>query len=138
MPNPIAGCETPSKLLSVGPCTIHTQSDRLVLARGGRPGKRWYSDYIATPPSSAMAALEDENAELKRRVQRLEAELSEARSRLDGIQPSHLPTSASPPAAPPPRLVPEEYRRYGRQMIMPEIGLEGTNIHPGPWGWNQY
>jgi adenylyltransferase/sulfurtransferase len=41
------------------------------------------------------------------------------------IIPSIAGGAASPPTMPPPALSKEEFRRYSRHLIMPEVGLEG-------------
>lgn len=61
---------------------------------------------------SPAADLEAENRALKLRVQQLEADLA----------------SAARTAAPEWDLELAEYTRYGRQLIMPEIGLEGASL----------
>lgn len=74
--------------------------------------------------------LEAENKSLKARIQELEAELAQYRSQEVGA-----PTTSAPPPAPqeaPTTLDPEEYKRYGRQMILPEIALQGKQSQSSP------
>ena len=70
--------------------------------------------------------LEAENEALKKRILELEAQLA-SRSNDASVtsQQSHsLPNIANKSEI---KLSLEEYKRYGRQMILPEIGIEGTN-----------
>ncbi|PWW80213.1 hypothetical protein C7212DRAFT_273861 [Tuber magnatum] len=70
------------------------------------------------------ASLEAENEALKKRISELEAQLA---SRINHTSFSFQQSR------PPPNMVnksevklsPEEYKRYGRQMILPEVGIEG-------------
>lgn len=81
---------------------------------------------IIHPPDTNMD-IEAENAALKQRIQELEAELVCARA-----------AAAPPPPAPGEPgerkwdLELDEYKRYGRQMVMPEVGLEGASILSSP------
>jgi hypothetical protein len=70
-----------------------------------------------------ITALEAENAALKARIAELEARLQ-----LNSAPPQSL-TQTTPTATP--ELSAEEYLRYGRQLIMPQIGLSGTHF-PAP------
>lgn len=83
------------------------------------------------------AGIEAENAELRQQVQELEAELAHFRAAPATPSPL-LPSGATgklsisgeeSDAGDGKKELPlslEEYKRYGRQMIMPEIGLEGV------------
>lgn len=70
-----------------------------------------------------LLRLEAENQSLKARIQQLEDELSCYRS--NAASPSPAPEPATGTATPPPTLEPPEYLRYGRQLILPQIGLPG-------------
>lgn len=89
--------------------------------------------------SSAVGNLRFEIDTLEARLSHLRTKLAEAES---SATPNLLPNSSEPGScnadtAPDPQpaskqigewewpLDAEEYKRYGRQMIMPEIGLEG-------------
>lgn len=65
-------------------------------------------------PNMSAAELEVENSLLKQRVHQLETELASVRAA--AVEPDRQKWA----------LDLDEYRRYGRQMIMPEIGLEGA------------
>lgn len=57
-------------------------------------------------------------ATLEARIDRLETQLQKSGTAINHQQPVQDEPSVWP-------LQPDEYQRYGRQMIMPEIGLEG-------------
>ncbi len=63
---------------------------------------------------------------LRHRIQNLETELKDLKKQLLETEAEEAPHSSVDPAGewtwP---LASEEYQRYGRQMIMPEIGLQG-------------
>lgn len=63
----------------------------------------------------SLVELEAENVRLKKVIQRLQADID---------------ASNNPPVDRRWDLELTEYRRYGRQLIMPEIGLDGAS-----WGW---
>jgi len=63
----------------------------------------------------------EDTAALQSRIARLESELAELKSNLSQ-QISDAQASSTPCSLP---LDLDEYKRYGRQMILPEIGLDG-------------
>lgn len=63
----------------------------------------------------SAAELQVENTALKQRIQQLEAELASVSAAAVPSEPEGQEWAL--------RL--DEYRRYGRQMVMPEVGLEG-------------
>jgi len=70
--------------------------------------------------------LETENEALKKRILELEAQLASPSNdaSVTSQQSDPLPDIANKSEV---KLSLEEYKRYGRQMILPEIGIEGTN-----------
>ena len=83
----------------------------------------------------------EEITRLQSRISRLEIQLHEAKKQLEDLQNSsraeekewfddengikaYEPISEQSPKSLPLRL--EEYKRYGRQLIMPEIGVNGN------------
>lgn len=85
----------------------------------------------------ATVSIESENAALRQRIQELEAELAYVRSTPAAPHPhpvsgvtSELSISEQTSNNFEKEELPlslDEYKRYGRQMIMPEIGLEGCS-----------
>lgn len=69
----------------------------------------------------SAADREAENSALRQRVRQLEAELAAVRT-----------------APPKWDLELAEYTRYGRQLIMPEIGLEGACVCVCVWQWTDW
>lgn len=70
--------------------------------------------------------LEAENEALKKRISELEAQLASRSNDASVIsQQSYPPPNAASKGEV--KLSLEEYKRYGRQMILPEIGIEGIN-----------
>lgn len=72
-------------------------------------------------------SLTSENLELRKRIAELENEVASFRA---GVQPTPEPLPALSSTISDnfedPKLDLDEFKRYGRQMIMTEIGLEGT------------
>lgn len=95
----------------------------------------------STPRSSShLTTMESANASaeaLKRQIEATEAELSKLRAQLAQVEAGCATQSTSNLSinAPPGfvaqdaekkwPLLPEEYKRYGRQMIVPSIGIKG-------------
>lgn len=87
-------------------------------------------------PNSAVETLRFEIATLEAQLTHLRTQLAEAESS-DASKIVSESGSCSADTAPDPPIAPkqtcdwgwpldaEDYKRYGRQMIMPEIGLEG-------------
>ncbi|KAI5819533.1 hypothetical protein BZA77DRAFT_336981 [Pyronema omphalodes] len=75
------------------------------------------SDTTDTTNHQRITALEAENTALKARIAELEARLQ-----INSAPPQSL--TQTPPTATP-ELSAEEYLRYGRQLILPQIGLSG-------------
>ena len=76
-----------------------------------------------------MPSQEGRRADLCRRIEAIESQLSELREELKKLDnPTNhacMPVTTSLAAETKWPLDADEYRRYGRQMIIPEIGLEG-------------
>jgi adenylyltransferase/sulfurtransferase len=71
--------------------------------------------------------LESENIALKKRLAALEAELGTYRG---GVSGHTTPAPSAKNTNSENKLSLEEYKRYGRQMILPEIGYSGTESFP--------
>ena len=67
--------------------------------------------------------LEAEIDALKARLQKLESDLLQLRAKNAASAAGHCDSIASPA----PALAADEYQRYGRQMILKEIGLPGKS-----------
>lgn len=82
-----------------------------------------------------MGKIDDHIEKLRARLQSVESEADSLRTQIAEAEDSTLPHSLGEksgktqepwePSGEPWTLQPGEYQRYGRQMIMPEIGLEG-------------
>jgi len=68
---------------------------------------------------------------LRRQISDTEETLRYLKEELAQIESRDNTTSAKNPSSDPPKwpLSPEEYKRYGRQMIIPNIGIQGTYIY---------
>ncbi|KAI5857774.1 hypothetical protein BZA05DRAFT_384762 [Tricharina praecox] len=80
-----------------------------------------------TPPPLPTPA-EEETAALKARILKLEAELAQYRALYPPPPPPPPAPSSKPSISSQPTtttLTPDEYIRYGRQLILPSIGLPG-------------
>lgn len=75
-----------------------------------------------------ITRLEQEITILQQKLQALKKKLDRARSEVSGPAPVTAKTADGPVTNDPLSQWPlhgNEYQRYGRQMIMPEIGLQG-------------
>ena len=72
------------------------------------------------------------NNTLRRRIQDLETELEHLKSQLLEAEAVEAAEVVNIPTIPKDQwtwpLDPNEYRRYGRQMIMPEVALQGRPL----------
>lgn len=83
-----------------------------------------------------MAEAEKKVETLREKIRVKEKELQELKSQLANLEVSaDINTTSTvktdlvigePPKWP---LLPEEYKRYGRQMIVPRVGLKGDCLH---------
>ena len=106
----------------------------------GQANSRTFSEaarYSSTQPSSQLENMEPANASaeaLRKQIATAEAELKKLRAQLaqveadaviqktEGLSLNEHPVTKKWP------LLPEEYKRYGRQMIVPSIGIQGTLV----------
>ena len=74
-----------------------------------------------------MSDVEDDVDALRRQIAQLETRLGDLKRRLSAAENAGIsePSQGSKSWKWP--LEAEEYRRYGRQMIMPEVGLQGSS-----------
>lgn len=74
---------------------------------------------------------EDQLKQLKRQLEEAEQRKEEGNAKDEEQQFPAIPLSNNPSQANghwPWPLQPDEYKRYGRQMILPEIGLQGLSL----------
>lgn len=70
-----------------------------------------------------VESLQNEISQCESRLAALKQELAETEARQNQRLNGQKTVAPAPPRWP---LSLDEYERYGRQMILPEIGLEGT------------
>lgn len=82
-----------------------------------------------------MGDLEDRCASLRAQIAATETQLAGLKRDLENAEQAASQTRAQQDIAAETRkwpLLDEEYRRYGRQMIVPQLGLQGS-LWPTPW-----
>ena len=97
------------------------------------PGSTGFS-FLVGQTSNRMSEVGDDIETLRSQIAQLESQLGDLKRRLSAVvntvnalsKPSQLTEVAKGWKWP---LEAEEYKRYGRQMIMPEVGLQGEPRH---------